>query len=210
MRQCAVFMPMLPGYEGIRAAVAEGIRAGGTGMLRLEELLADADWQHWLVRTLARASVVLADLTDHNPFVMYELGLAHARGIPALLIVDSRTETVTPTVLGTPFLPYSVDHLPVFAEELAAALVEPKARPEITDPFGYARELAAAFAAETGLTVDTVSPTEFATRLAVAADRGDPCRTELALLARIVRSAGDVRLMRSLWTWSARSAAAPG
>jgi len=207
---CVVFMPMLAGFEGIRASVARGVRASGTVMLRLEEVLADADWQYWLIRTVPQASVVLADVTDHNPFVMYELGLAHARRIPTLLIVDSRNERVSATVLGTPFIPYAVNDLEAFENELAKAIEElvsnPTITPDISHSYEYALALAEGFATATGLPVDTISLDEFTTRLDVATDRGDLCPAgtwkDLYLLARTVRHADDVQLMRSLRNWS--------
>lgn len=213
-KRCLVFMPMLAGFESVRAGVARGVRTNGTIMLRLEEALADADWQHWLVRTVPQASIVLGDVTDHNPFVMYELGIAHARRIPTLLIVDSRNERVSSTVLGTPFIPYDTNDLEMFEKELAVAIQDlisdPTTTPDVPDSYGYALTLADAFATTTGLPVDTVSLDEFATRLDVAADRGDLCpagpRKNLYVLSRAIRNADDVALMRSLLNWSTSGA----
>jgi hypothetical protein len=207
VRNCVVFMPMLPGFEAARAAVARGVHDSGAIMLRLEEYMVDAEWQRWLVHTVRRASVVLADVTDHNPFVMYELGLAHARQLPTLLIVDTRNERVSATVLGTPFLPYDVDHLPGFESRLATALARLTTGVTFTPSYAHARALTDDFSAATGLAVPTVSRDEFATRIEVAIDRGDlpldgPGEA-LYLLARVVENADDVGVMRALWEWSA-------
>jgi hypothetical protein len=207
-KSCVVFMPMLAGFEAPRAGVARGVRASGMVMLRLEELMPDAEWQQWLIHTLPRASVVLADVTDHNPFVMYELGLAHARRLPTLLIVDSRNKRVSATVLGTPFLPYDIDDLAAFERKLATAIARLVTGSTYSPSYEYALSLAESFSAATGLEVDTVSRREFATRLDVATQRGDLPLTGsgqvLYLLARAVKNADDVGLMRLLWEWSAR------
>ncbi|GAA0560563.1 hypothetical protein GCM10010172_49610 [Paractinoplanes ferrugineus] len=187
-------------------------------MLRLEELLPDVEWQLWLISTLRQATAAVVDITDHNAFVMYELGLAHAHRLPTLLIVDSRNERVTPTVLGTPFLPYDVDDLGWFEKQLASAVSRLSTGSVFSPSYEQALSLATKFSATTGQAVDTVSRREFATRLDVATGRGDLPRrpvgvgdagptgagAALHLLARVVKNADDVRLMRSLWDWSTR------
>lgn len=42
-----------------------------------------------IVRALTSARVVIADLTGRNPNVYYELGVAHAFGIPVVILVDA-------------------------------------------------------------------------------------------------------------------------
>ncbi|MCB1896377.1 MAG: hypothetical protein KDF95_14130, partial [Rhodocyclaceae bacterium] len=64
-----VLMPMLPGYEAVREAVAATIDRAGLGMLRLETLLEDWEWLDWLDQSIDRCDFVLADPSRHNPFV---------------------------------------------------------------------------------------------------------------------------------------------
>jgi nucleoside 2-deoxyribosyltransferase len=45
-----------------------------------------------IVRGIAQADLVVAELTTRNPNVMYELGLCHGLGIPAILIAQSTDE----------------------------------------------------------------------------------------------------------------------
>ena len=116
-------MPMLAGYERVRDAVARAVAGAGVSLRRLEQALPDAEWQCWLVHSIRTASFVVADVTDHNPFVMYELGLAHGRELPTLLIVDSKHERIPATVLGSPFLTYNNCDLDRFEEELTAWIV---------------------------------------------------------------------------------------
>lgn len=119
---CTVFMPMLPGYEEIRVAVLEAIELAGATMRRLEDLLPDAEWQVWVTQSVETADIVLADVTDNNAFVMYELGVAHAHRTPTLLIVNRRNGVVPATVKGSYFLSYSDDQLPEFVPRLADAI----------------------------------------------------------------------------------------
>lgn len=119
---CAVFMPMLPGYEAIRAVVLEAIDLAGATMWRLEDLMPDAEWQLWVTQSVETADIVLADVTDNNAFVMYELGVAHSHRTPTLLIVNRRNGVVPATVKGSFFLSYSDDQLPEFISRLANAI----------------------------------------------------------------------------------------
>jgi hypothetical protein len=220
--ECLVLMPMLAGYEGVRAVVARAVAAAGASMSRLEEILPDPDWQYWLVEAVSRADLVLADVTDHNAFVMYELGLAHQRGLPAVLIVSERNERVPATVLGSPFLPYDGEHLDRFEDELAAAIeavagqlpasgAEALGTPSagaIARWYEEALGLLALFNAETSVPAEAVAPEEFAVRLRVASRRGahPPSRGGDAslpwyLLPRVIRDADRVETMRRLVEW---------
>jgi hypothetical protein len=75
---CTVFMPMLAGYEDIRACVATSAAEARLTMNRLEVELPDPDWLNWVALSISSCDFVVVDLSDHNPFVMYELGLTHA------------------------------------------------------------------------------------------------------------------------------------
>jgi hypothetical protein len=214
-------MPMLAGYESIREVVARAIAAGGASMRRLEHALPDAEWQCWLIESVHRAQFVLADMTDHNPFVMYELGLAHTRRLPTLLMVDSRNERIPATVLGTPFLTYDNRDLGRFEAELArriAIAVDERRRPAARKlclrlagdrPYERALDLLRAFLAEARVEAEAVSHYEFATRLTVAEGRGDSLpagsngqRVAWYLLPRIIRDSDRTRIMQAIEAWS--------
>jgi hypothetical protein len=222
-QECIVFMPMLAGYERIRDTVKCAIERSGLAMRRLEVALTDAEWQWWLIANLPSAALAVVDVTDHNPFVMYELGLAHNRLLPALLIVDARNERVPATVLGSPFLPYdgrapdtALGALSSWIVETAAAC---RARPEqmlpIDDDRGY--EIAVSFLQDfrgrSALSVEAVSREEFVTRMRVAEGRGElvaPAAGGLALqlLPRIIRHADDVHVMSAVRQWARACASA--
>jgi nucleoside 2-deoxyribosyltransferase len=55
---------------------------------------------------LLQADVIVADITDGNPNVMYELGFAQALGKPILPVVERQLQAVPPVVRGRLFLVY--------------------------------------------------------------------------------------------------------
>jgi hypothetical protein len=59
-----------------------------------------------ILENIMRADLIVADISQANANVFYEVGLAHANGKPVLLLVE---EPVTPqslTILGAAYLPY--------------------------------------------------------------------------------------------------------
>ena len=224
MRDCIVLMPMLAGYEEIRDTVAKAIADAGLQMKRLELGLTDPEWQWWLLANLPSAACALVDITDHNPFVMYELGLTHSRRLPTLLIVDARNERVPATVLGTPFVPYDGTRLGSYRQTLAswlALVAETSAHGsfnatatrtfELDESYLLASRLLDRFSQDVGLPVEAVTRDEFETRLMVAEGRGEawprsghPRLLAFQLLPRIVRAADEVRIMAALVEWATR------
>ena len=216
---CLVLMPMFPEYGEVRSVVADSIASAGARMSRLEEAVADPEWQWWLIEAVNRADFVLADVTDHNPFVSYELGLTHNRRLPSLLIVNARNDAVTATVRGSPFLVYDDASLTGFREELTtevetmmAAVAEPAptcppATAVLLDAYDKGCAQIEAVRA-VGLDVHAVDQDEFCARMTVAWARGDRVSpwsesvTELTVLARLVAESDRVEVMAELRRWA--------
>lgn len=215
-------MPMLKGYEGIRAVVDRAVAQADAEMCRLEVALEDANWQHWLAESVLRADLVLADVTDNNPFVMYELGLAHQQGLPTTLIVNSNNGCIPATVRGTPFLPYADDDFASFENSLATLLRDaiqglkskgPETAASVAADrylhyYNEALKLMTLFRASAAVAVNPVSRDEFFTRLSVAEHRGDRMpdnrnKRQIAryLLARMISNSDKVEVMRAAEEW---------
>lgn len=59
----------------------------GLHLIRVDRLLAPGSITQDILRLLLDADVVIADITNFNPNVMYELGVRHATGKPAIVMV---------------------------------------------------------------------------------------------------------------------------
>ncbi len=81
-------MPMLVGYEAIRATVATTVKNVGFELVWLQDLLEDWEWLNWLYASISQCHLVLANPTKHNAFVMYELGVLRAHVRPTLVMLD--------------------------------------------------------------------------------------------------------------------------
>jgi hypothetical protein len=214
---------MLPGFEVGRAAVANAVARAGATMLRLEEALPDSEWQSWLLEAVARATVAIADVTDHNAFVMYELGLVHARQLPTILIVDARNDRVPATILGSPFLPYDWQDMSSFQNRLTDYVSDERGQIASrlenahwvseqlsTGWYKQALSLLSQFCADTYAVVTPVTLQEFSLRLSIShargqslPDSGDFGRLAHHLLSYIVEAADNVATMRLIVDWAA-------
>jgi len=84
---CFVVMPFAGLWDEYYTQIHEpGIKAAGLVPLRADEVFRAGSVLQDIVALLSRASVVLADLSENNRNVHYELGLAHALGKPTVLV----------------------------------------------------------------------------------------------------------------------------
>ncbi len=90
---CFVLMPFAPGFaevweDGIKVAVA----AAGLNCLRADDIYGPGVILDDIIRNVAAARLLVADLTGRNPNVFYELGYAHALRKPVVLLVQSHSD----------------------------------------------------------------------------------------------------------------------
>lgn len=210
-----VLMPMLPGYEAVRETVAATIDRVGFGMLRLETLLEDWEWLDWLDQSIDRCDFVLADPSRHNPFVMYELGVARRRRRPTLIILDREDSQLSGSLDGSAYRPYANEALDAFSARLEADLTQlatPAAAPDhagdLAAHHARAGELLAQLQRTSELPLEAVARGAFATRLhhavahgSFADDFADTPLGAAGLLAAITRSSRMLDTMDAIRTW---------
>ena len=86
---CFVLMPFREPFNGhYEHIIKKVVRTTGLEALRGDEIFGTTSiirdvWEH-----IWRARVVIADVTDRNPNVNYELGLCHSLGVPTILITQ--------------------------------------------------------------------------------------------------------------------------
>jgi hypothetical protein len=102
-----------------------------------------------IYKAIAEADIVIADISQHNPSVMYELGFAHARGKPTIIIAQD-----------TERIPFDVAHhrtLLYDRSQLNARLV-----PRLAEVLREAHKTPAAFVlSETSIPSPQQNPTVF-------------------------------------------------
>ncbi len=211
-----VLIPMLPGYERVRQAVAQAIEGAGLELVWLEELLEDWQWLDWLYASVRRCDLVVANPSRHNAFVMYELGVARADAPPTLVVLDDEDSQLSGSLDGSPFLPYSSTDTDGFSDRLRAdlSLLARAARGRAgaaPDPAQYYREavtLLSRFCRATSCNLEKVDEGAFAARLRHSLNHGTFLPSlvgtrlgEAALLAAVVRSSRMVDTMTAIRGW---------
>ena len=84
-----VIMPFGDGFDEIyNLFLVEAIGQAGFEVSRADNIKSAQNILKDIVRAIAEADLIVADLTDSNPNVYYELGLAHALGKPVILLTQ--------------------------------------------------------------------------------------------------------------------------
>ena len=127
-RLCFVAMPYGPEWFGqVKEKISLAAeKTGFKAIVSLEQLtpgpILDQIWQGIRV-----ADVVLADITDNNPNVFYEIGLAHALGKEVIVITQDDGK-VPFDIRNSRYIPYDVTKLSELKTELVDAFNSVTAR----------------------------------------------------------------------------------
>jgi hypothetical protein len=209
-------MPMLEGFERVRAEVAERIIGSGFALLRLEELQDDWHWLNWLHRSVDSSDLIVAEVTDNNAFVLYELGIARPRRLPTVLLLRHENPLITAALDGSPYLTYQSDQLELFGQRLAQNLDELAAIRERSSwessraagLFQRANELLLQMRDATGAELPAVEEDVFTLRLGHSFLHGtfvpqpiESAASKAALLSALVRTSRSTDVMARIRDW---------
>jgi hypothetical protein len=126
---CFVMMPFGTWFDRYYKEIySPAIREAGFEPVRADELFASGTVVEQIWDQIQKASVLLADLTDKNANVFYELGLAHAAAKP-VVFTAARIEDV----------PFDLRHLRVIVYEVREPGWSTKLGSQITDYLKHAR-----------------------------------------------------------------------
>ena len=120
---CFVIMPFRPTYQTeydrvIRPAVEDS----GLECVRADEIYSRPHIMEDIWKSLRSARIVIAELTDKNPNVLYEIGLAHLLAKPVIII--TRNEDDVPFDLKSlRYLHYNIKE-PFWGENLRKDLIK--------------------------------------------------------------------------------------
>lgn len=120
---CFVMMPFGQWFDRYYQEIyIPAIKDAGFEPVRADELFSSGSVVEQIWEQIEKAKVLLADLTDRNPNVFYELGLAHAAKKPVVF-----------TAAHLEDIPFDLRHLRVIVYEVQAPNWAEKLRKTITD-----------------------------------------------------------------------------
>jgi hypothetical protein len=120
---CFVMMPFGQWFDRYYQEIyIPAIKDAGFEPVRADELFSSGSVVEQIWEQIEKAKVLLADLTDRNPNVFYELGLAHAAKKPVIFAAAHLED-----------IPFDLRHLRVIVYEVRAPNWAEKLRKSVTD-----------------------------------------------------------------------------
>jgi len=104
-RKYIFLAPAAQSYAPVRLLIDEALREQGLEPLA-EEFAPGLKVSDAVLLAIEQADVVVADLTETDPNVMYQVGYAHAGRKPVLLLTQQRTGRLAADVGGNLFFVY--------------------------------------------------------------------------------------------------------
>ena len=93
MNKCFVIMPFSGNIDSYYEKIyAKSIQKSGLVPLRADEYFGARPIMSDVVKSIYESSIILADLTNRNANVNYELGIAHALGKPTIMIAQKKED----------------------------------------------------------------------------------------------------------------------
>ncbi len=88
-KMCFVIMPFREELQRVYTdAIKPACEQAGFKVVRVDEVKGPFNITRTIIKYLYESDVVVADLTDHNPNVFYEMGVAHAIANKTIMIVE--------------------------------------------------------------------------------------------------------------------------
>lgn len=96
--RCFLAIPHSNIYGGIRDAIQAGAQQAGYQVVSLDQspVMPGGSIQEAIIGELARADCIVADVSDRNPNIFFELGLAQAMGKGIIILVSEQKIRETP------------------------------------------------------------------------------------------------------------------
>ncbi|GAH33012.1 unnamed protein product, partial [marine sediment metagenome] len=128
--ECLVLMPFGEEIDAIYiGAIAPGVEDAGLSPVRADDLRQDPFIPRDIWRAIHEAEMIIADVTGNNPNVLWELGVAHGRHRPVIMLTQSIGDLPF-DLMSVRAVPYSRDRHGLerlrmeLPEEIRAALRE--------------------------------------------------------------------------------------
>ena len=117
---CFVLMPFSSDFDDVyRIGIKEACEAAGAYSERVDEQIFDESILERVYNQIAKADLIVADMTGRNPNVFYEVGYAHALGTRTILLTKNADD-----------IPFDLRHFPhiVYGNSIASLRDDLKTR----------------------------------------------------------------------------------
>jgi signal transduction histidine kinase len=146
--RCFLAIPYSLEFAEVRKAIEKGARDSRSDVASLDSVVRAGTVQEALFGELARADCIIAEVSNSNPNVFFELGLAQAMGKALFLLARSKDISRVPfDIRSNQFLVYdsTPDGYSTLSKELATALKNHRKAPRAGSPYPGTRFVAPFF-----------------------------------------------------------------
>ena len=207
MPNCFVIMPFRPELQYFYLAVKAHVEQNFPTVTveRGDDKVLTTSLLDKIVEYIDQADVVIADCTDRNPNVFYELGIAHAKKKPVVLITSDDIEESPTDIRAFEFISYAQLTVDAFFARLDNALQNTVGNP-FAGLYPEALDLFRRFAAATHFQQEPSSEQDFEAVSRTMLGRGQPIpaegrrRAEL-LVRRLLGAEPEIQVLTSLKEW---------
>jgi hypothetical protein len=88
----AVMMPFGPEFKDVYTAIKQAAKAAGLRCQRADDIWEEDVVIQDVVNLICKARVVVCDLSDRNPNVFYEMGIAHSLGKDVVMLAQNKND----------------------------------------------------------------------------------------------------------------------
>ncbi|MDI6736378.1 MAG: ATP-binding protein [bacterium] len=104
--RCFLIIPFDKEFRPVLNILKGASEKVGCQIISLDEIRQPVPWQEIVPSEMARADLVVADVSQPRPNVFYEIGLAHAMGKPVILLLEEGTSEPPSALRRFPYLSY--------------------------------------------------------------------------------------------------------
>lgn len=128
--QIFVIQPFSHATEAVYDLIASAAAKANTSVYRADSISADTSVKESIHRAIQESPLLIADVTDSNPNVMYEIGLAQAHK-KSLILIAASSRAIPFNLAGFRVLIYDFFNVSDFVERLSRTIQQAIKKPDL-------------------------------------------------------------------------------
>lgn len=123
--RCFVIMPFKNEMDYVYGIIKQGLNKAGFICNRVDEIVGATPIINKILTEILRSRYIIADLTDCNPNVFYELGIAHSfKEAPNIIILKQQGSKVPFDITHLTYIEYDVNNAKFLTSAILKAIYE--------------------------------------------------------------------------------------
>lgn len=125
--RCFVLMPFSDGFDNIYGNIKKSLHENGYICNRADEIIGSKPIMNKILNEIMRAHYIIADLTQQNPNVFYELGIAHTfKDAQNIILITQKVSDIPFDIRHINNIVYTSDNIKYLTSSVLQVLNESK------------------------------------------------------------------------------------